>query len=159
MKNKQSKYYMARKASRKKIVIAIDQSDYAKKVVKSAYDIAENIDTDINILTVIETPEIAAAGELGASQVEAEEEKISQFHKKLIDECFSGSTLLVESVILHGNPAKKICEFAKKVDASLVVIGTRGLGKLQSKLLGSVSDKVIKNCHCSVLTVRKRLMS
>lgn len=146
---------MTRKSSRKKIVIAIDQSDYAEKVVKSTYDIAENIDADIDILTVIETPEIAVPGELDAAQIDAEEEKLSQFHKKLINSCFSGSTLLVESVVLHGDPAKKICEFAKKVDASLVVIGTRGHGKLQSKLLGSVSDKVIKNCHCSVLTVRK----
>lgn len=146
---------MTRKSSRKKIIIAIDQSEYAEKVVKSAYDIAENIDADIDVLTVLETPEIAAVGELDASQMDAEEEKISQLHKKLIDLCFSGTTLLVESVILHGDPAKKICEFAKKVDASLVVIGTRSHSKLQSKLLGSVSDKVIKNCHCSVLTVRK----
>ncbi len=155
MKNKQSDSRLTRKSPRKKIVIAIDQSDYAEKVVKSAYDIAENIDADVDILTVVETPEIAAAGELDASQMDAEEEKISNLHKKLIDICFSGSSLLVESVILHGDPAKKICEFAKKADASLVVIGTRGFGKLQSKLLGSVSDKVIKNSHCSVLTVRK----
>jgi len=153
--NKQTKEIMTRRSSRKKIIITVDQSDYAEKVMRAAYDVAENIDADVDVLTVIETPELAAAGELDAAQMEEEENKISKYHKKLIDMHFSGSTLLVESVILHGNPAKKICEFAKKVDASIVVIGTMGHGKIQSKLLGSVSDKVIKNCHCSVLLVRK----
>ncbi|MEX0640192.1 MAG: universal stress protein [Nitrosopumilaceae archaeon] len=144
---------MTRKLVRKKIVIAVDESDYAKKVVKAAYDIAENIDADIDMLTVIETPGLA--GEEDRSQIDEGEEKISDRHKGLIDSTFSGSTLLIESVILHGDPAKKICEFAKKSNASLVVIGTRSLGKMQAKLLGSVSDKVIKNCNCSVLIVKK----
>ena len=146
---------MTRELLRKKIVIAVDESDYAKTVVKAAYDIAENLDADIDLLTVIEIPQLAGEGELDPNQIDEEEKKISDYHKELIDSIFSGSTLLIESVILHGDPAKKICEFAKKSNASLVVIGTRSLGKLRAKLLGSVSDKVIKNCHCSVLTVRK----
>ena len=146
---------MTRKSSRKKIVIAVDESYYAKTVVKTAYDIAENMDADIDLLTVIEIPGLAGEGELDRSQIDEEEKKISEHHKELIDSIFSGSTLLIESVILHGDPAKKICEFAKKSNASLVVIGTGSLGKLQAKLLGSVSNKVIKNCPCSVLTVRK----
>jgi nucleotide-binding universal stress UspA family protein len=44
---------------------------------------------------------------------------------------------------------------SKKTNANIVVIGTRGLGKMQFMFLCSVSDKVIKNCHYSVLTVRK----
>lgn len=154
-RNKRDKKIMTRGLTRKRIIIAIDQSDYAEKVMKAAYDVAENISADVNVLTVIETPELAAAGELDSAQMDEEEKKISAYQKKLIDTNFSGSALLIESMILHGDPAKKICEFAKKANASIVVIGTRGHGKIQSKLLGSVSDKVIKNCHCSVLMVRK----
>jgi nucleotide-binding universal stress UspA family protein len=146
---------MTSESQRKKIVVAVDTSDYAVQVMKAAYDIAENINADVEILTVIETMELASEGELDAGQIEAEEKEVAEYQKKLIDTCFSGSTLLIESKILHGNPAKKICEFANRTNASIVVIGTRGLGKLQSKMLGSVSEKVIKNCHCSVLTVRK----
>jgi len=146
---------MTKISPRKKIVVAVDKSDYAEQVMKAAYDVAENLNADVEILTVIETMEFASEGELDVGQIEVEENEIAEYQKKLIDTCFSGSTLLVESKILHGNPAKKICEFANRTNASIVVIGTRGIGKLQSKLLGSVSEKVIKNCHCSVLTVRK----
>lgn len=145
---------MTRKSS-KKVIIAIDKSDYAGKIIKTAYDIIENLDADVDILTVIDTPELAVSGELDSSGIEEEEKEISIYHKDLIDTYFSGSTLLIESVILHGNPAKKICEFAKKTRANLVIVGTRGLGKLQSSIIGSVSDKVIRNCHCSVFVVKK----
>ncbi|TSA16958.1 MAG: universal stress protein [Nitrosopumilales archaeon] len=146
---------MTKVSPRKKIVVAVDTSDYAEQVMKAAYDVAENLNADVEIVTVIETVEFASEGELDVGQIEAEEKEVAEYQKKLIDTCFSGSTLLVESAILHGNPAKKICEFANRTNASIVVIGTRGFGKLQSKLLGSVSEKVIKNCHCSVLMVRK----
>ncbi|MBI5377589.1 MAG: universal stress protein [Thaumarchaeota archaeon] len=146
---------MTKASPRKKIVVAVDMSDYAEQVMKAAYDVAENLNADVEIITVIETMDLASEGEIDVGKIEVEEKEIAECQKKLIDTCFSGSTLLIESKILHGNPAKKICEFANRTNASIVVIGTRGLGKLQSKLLGSVSEKVIKNCHCSVLTVRK----
>jgi nucleotide-binding universal stress UspA family protein len=139
---------------RKKIIVAVDESAYAGQVIKATYDIAENIDADVEILTVIETPALVSEGEIDVGLIDNEKKKIAEYQKKLIDSYFSGSTLLVESVILHGNPAKKICEYAKKIKADIVVIGTRGMGKIQSKLIGSVSEAVIKNCRCSVLIVR-----
>jgi nucleotide-binding universal stress UspA family protein len=147
---------MTKISARKKIIVAVDKSSYADNVVRASYDVAENINADVEILTVIETPELASEGEIDVGSIESEEKEIAEHQKKLIDSYFSGSTLLVESTILHGNPAKKICEYAKKAKADIVVVGTRGMGKIQSKLLGSVSETVIKNCHCSVMLVRKQ---
>jgi len=140
---------------RKKIIVAIDQSDIADYVMISASELAETLNADVTVLSVIEIPSLASEGELDLAQIESEEKRIYEHHKKLIDEYFSGSILLVESKILHGNAADKICEFAKNCNASVVILGTRGLSKLQTKLLGSVSEKVIKNCSCSVMIVRK----
>ena len=140
---------------RKKIIVAIDQSDNTDHVMISASEQAEALNADVTVLSVIEVPSLASEGELDLAQIENEEKRIYEHHKKLIDKYFSGSILLVESKILHGNAADKICEFAKNRNASVVIIGTRGLSKLQTKLLGSVSEKVIKNCSCSVMIVRK----
>lgn len=140
---------------RKRIIVAIDQSDNAENVMSSTSELAGTINADMTVLSVIEVPSLASDGELDLAQIENEEKRIYEHHKKLIDKHFSGSAILVESKILHGNAADKICEFAKDCNASLVVIGTRGLGKLRAKLLGSVSEKVIKNCSCSVMIVRK----
>ncbi len=146
---------MSKKSLRKKIIVAIDQSDNSQSVMTAASEIAEDVDADVVVLTVMEIMGVASEGELSGAQIEAEERLIAEHQKKLIDTYFSGSSLLIESKILHGDPAKKICEFAEKLNANLVVLGTRGLGKIQSRLLGSVSEKVVKNCPCSVLLVRK----
>lgn len=148
---------MSKKSLRKKIVVAIDESDNSQSVMAAAAEVATNVDVDVAVLTVMDIPKmVASEGEFGRAQLEDEERRIVEHQKKLIDKYFSGSTQLIESKILHGDPSEKICEFAEKLNAHLVVIGTRGLGRIQSKLLGSVSEKVVKNCRCSVLVVRKQ---
>src|SRR3989338_6469920 len=139
---------------RKRIIVAIDPSDNTDHVMISASKQAEALNADVTLLSVIVIPSLATEGELNLAQIENEEKGISENHKKLIDKYFSGSTMLAESKIIHGDIANKICEFAKDCNASMVIIGTRKLGKLQAKLLGSVSEKVIKNCTCSVMIVR-----
>ena len=139
----------------KRIIVAIDPSDNSDHIMSSASELAETLNADVTVLSVIEVPSLASEGELDLAQIENEEKRIYEYHKKLIDKHFSGSTTLVESKILHGNAADKICKFAKDYNASLVIIGTNVRSKLQAKLLGSVSEKVLKNCSCSVMIVRK----
>ncbi|XP_063402625.1 uncharacterized protein LOC134690359 isoform X1 [Mytilus trossulus] len=51
-------------------------------------------------------------------------------------------------------PGHAICEFAQKHDATFIVTGTRGMGKLRRTLLGSVSDFVVHHSHVPVLVCR-----
>ncbi len=53
------------------------------------------------------------------------------------------------------DPANEICKLAEDINADMVVIGSRD-SKLESMLLGSVSEKVSKRCKCSVLMVKTR---
>lgn len=148
---------MSKKSPRKRIVVAIDESDNSQSVITEAVEVAEKVDADVIVLTVIDMPKmVASEGEFSRAQIEDEERRVAEHQKQLIDKYFSGTTLLVESKILHGDPAEKICEFAEKSNARLVVIGSRGLGRIRSRLLGSVSEKVLKNCRCSVLLIRKQ---
>lgn len=142
---------------KKRIVAAIDLSDNSKYVAEKAAEMAEIVGADVIVLTVIEVPSLVASeGEMGMTSISGEEKRITEYHKQLIDRYFAGSTgILVESMILYGGDVgDKICELVEKVDADLVVIGSRGLGKIQSILLGSVSEKVLKKCRCSVLVVK-----
>ncbi|XP_063727816.1 universal stress protein YxiE-like [Symsagittifera roscoffensis] len=57
-------------------------------------------------------------------------------------------------VSLNDNsPGSAICKFAKQNGVHHIVIGTRGLGKIKRKFLGSVSDHVIHNSNSSVSIV------
>ena len=53
-----------------------------------------------------------------------------------------------------GYPAETVLQVAKELEADLIVLGSRGLGRFQSLLLGSVSDRVVHHAHCPVLIAR-----
>ena len=55
-------------------------------------------------------------------------------------------------MIVEGAPGPALCELAESVDASAIVIGTRGRGGLRRAVLGSVSDHVVRNAPCPVVS-------
>lgn len=62
--------------------------------------------------------------------------------------------LEIEPVLLRGRPASVIVDQARAADADLIVLGHRGLGTWQSRMLGSVSAEVVDHAPCPVLVVR-----
>jgi nucleotide-binding universal stress UspA family protein len=57
-----------------------------------------------------------------------------------------------ETVIIEGKPGPAICDLAAEIPAGVVVLGTRGHGGIRRAVLGSVSDHVVRNAPCPVLT-------
>lgn len=55
---------------------------------------------------------------------------------------------------LHGDPGSTIVEFAKKVNADLIVTGAKGKSGIETLLLGSVSHYLVTRSDRSVLVVR-----
>jgi nucleotide-binding universal stress UspA family protein len=53
----------------------------------------------------------------------------------------------------YGSPAQRLAETARRESASLLMIGSRGLGR--GPTLGSVSERVAHEAPCSVLVVRQ----
>jgi nucleotide-binding universal stress UspA family protein len=53
-------------------------------------------------------------------------------------------------------PARAILEHARDLDATLIVLGSRGLGALGGLLLGSVAHKIVQLSSCPVLVVRDK---
>ena len=52
------------------------------------------------------------------------------------------------------DPAKRIIDMAKEIDADTIVMGNRGLGTAKSFFLGSVSTTVVKHACCPVIVVK-----
>lgn len=73
--------------------------------------------------------------------------------KRAKDKALAAGLSEVTSHITSGSPGKRIIETAAQEKISLLVMGTRGLGGLQSVLQGSVSQSVRYHCHCACLTM------
>ena len=58
-----------------------------------------------------------------------------------------------EAVAVQGHPADVLLE--QGADATLIVVGRRGLGGFRSLLLGSVSQQVVQHATCPVVVVNQ----
>jgi nucleotide-binding universal stress UspA family protein len=97
----------------------------------------------------------AAEEEFDSSEIDEQERGFNSLHRILVEKYFNHTAILIESKILHGDPAEKICEYAETMDADLVLVGTHGKGTLATVVLGSVSQKVANNCKRSVVVIKK----
>jgi nucleotide-binding universal stress UspA family protein len=58
-------------------------------------------------------------------------------------------------VVLSGSPAAEITRHAEASGAELIVLGIRGQGALEKLLVGSTTDRVVRQAPCPVLVVRQ----
>lgn len=61
-----------------------------------------------------------------------------------------------EYKVVKGKPEEMLTEAARQNAADLIIMGTRGMGKLRRTIMGGVSDYVIKHAHCPVLVCRAK---
>ncbi|HET8783586.1 MAG TPA: universal stress protein [Pyrinomonadaceae bacterium] len=70
------------------------------------------------------------------------------------EQVLTAAGLKVDGAVLSGKAKDMILEEARNWNADLVVVGSHGRRGFQRLLLGSVSDAVAMNAHCSVVVVR-----
>jgi nucleotide-binding universal stress UspA family protein len=86
-----------------------------------------------------------------------DDERVLQVAKPILAETlkvFTDTRSRVNEVVLLGNPAREIVEFAMNLHVDLIVAGTRGRSPVNEIYLGSVSSAVAHRALCSVLIVR-----
>ena len=140
------------------ILLASDGSEEAQLAAATAADLAEKTNSELHVLTVApdyplyELPEHPAEFEDVLSENRREAKEMLEQQAKRIEE--SGGTVK-ETYLREGRAAEEIVEVAEEIGAGLIVMGSRGHGRLRRALLGSVSDAVVRHAHCPVTIVRE----
>ena len=62
--------------------------------------------------------------------------------------------LQAETLVVAGDPARKVLELADEKKADLIVIATHGRTGWAHLVAGSVAEKVVRHASCPVMTVR-----
>jgi nucleotide-binding universal stress UspA family protein len=70
------------------------------------------------------------------------------------EQVLGSAGLKVTGAVLSGKPNEAILEEAQKWPADLIIVGSHGRRGFKRFLLGSVSEAVAMNAHCSVVVVR-----
>ena len=143
------------------ILIGYDGSENARDAIRHAGRLFPG--QPAVVLHIWEPAELAAIryGAIGmsatsadgspTSAVEAAAERVAREGAALARGAGLNATPQVARAVLP--PWEMIVRIADEVDASLVIIGSRGLRGLRSLMLGSVSHQVVHHAHQPVLLV------
>jgi len=82
------------------------------------------------------------------------EERFGQRILAEVIETLNEEGIDAKSVMLRGDAATEIIQYAKDHQIDLIVCGGRGLGPIKSWIIGSVSRKLLHYAPCSVMVVK-----
>jgi nucleotide-binding universal stress UspA family protein len=143
------------------VVLCTDGSELATGALRAGLAVAAEADRTF-VITVVDPvdPALAIGGGhagpvLSASEAQSLEDERERGARQMLAETIEalGLTGRAEAAMVYGAPGSAICDYAAALPASVVVLGTRGHGGLRRAVLGSVSDHVVRNCPCPVITV------
>ncbi|AKB19869.1 MULTISPECIES: universal stress protein [unclassified Methanosarcina] len=140
-----------------KIMVATDGSELVKKAVDTAIEIARLGGAKLYAIHVVESGSISLTHPRDMGWDKAMKEHLTAEGKKAaayVETAGKAANVEVEPVILEGNPAHEIIEFAEENDIDLIVMGTHGRTGVQRFLLGSVAQNVTRHSRKAVLVVR-----
>ena len=144
-----------------KILLATDASEDAKKAAQMASDLANVSGSELHVVHVgnMKDFHVAPGAEQSFSPRTAPLGEVREKAEKRLDEAVKqveqvGGTV-AQSHLRVGNPDEEILKFCDEQGGfGLIVMGSRGLGPIKRRLMGSVSESLVRHSHCPVLVAR-----
>ena len=139
------------------ILVATDGSREAELAVTTAADLAKSTGSELHLVHVGEMP-LVYHPERHAYRAEYEEhEKEAQrLLEAEVERIKEAGAAVAQSHLRMGRRAdEEIVELAQSIEAGMIVMGSRGQGRIRRALLGSVSESVVRHAHCPVTIVRE----
>lgn len=137
-----------------KILVPVDFSERSVSAIRYARNLACHFHAELILLHVLRPISYEPGGsEFGGVVMPDTLGRIAQARRELdefLRDELAGQKVL--RVVLEGDPAGKIVEYAHSEGAGLIVIPTHGYGPFRRFLLGSVAAKVLHDADCPVLT-------
>lgn len=148
----------------KKIVIATDGSENAKKAASSAIEIAKMTGAKLFALNVLPyIPHLSYFGlPIEPLKAVSREEKdfqarLEEDGKRTLDvvrDMAEKAGVEIETLMVNGHPGSEIMKFAEKNDIDLIVMGTLGRSGIDRIVMGSVAVDVVRHAKTRVMIVK-----
>jgi len=132
----------------KTVLFPIDQSREAREAADIVANIVQKYNSRLILLSVIEEP----TAEASTTSPMVSPEIVAQLLENARN-LFSEQGITAELLERQGKPAFTICDVADEIEASLIIMGCRGLGLTEEGSTDSVTTRVINLSPCPVLIV------
>ncbi len=149
----------------KKVLIALDYDPTSQKVAEIGYATAKEMNAEVILLHVITDPEHYTSSEYSAIMGMQGYMDTSQIQADSSEGLYKASQHFLNKIKLHlndeaihmmvreGDVAETILEAAKDRFVDIIAIGSHSQKWLENVLLGSITEKVIRNTHVPLLIV------
>ena len=154
----------------KKILYATDLSENARYAFGYAVSLANSYDAKLTVVHVVEELSSFARSmveeilgekrwterikEKEAEVIKGLKVRLDEFCDGVRDEQPNCPFVIDKILVVTGHPVDQICRHAKKINADLIVMGSRGKGGLADVTLGSTSRRVLKLGVTPVMVIR-----
>jgi nucleotide-binding universal stress UspA family protein len=136
-----------------RIVVGVDGSALSMNALEFAIEEAQLRHAELHVTYAYAVMERPVTGSTGHDYYEQVETEAKEFLEGVVAKAPSTDGLSVEWLAVPGNPAEVLIEASR--DATVLVVGSRGVGGFFGLLLGSVSTQCVHHSHCPVLVVRE----
>ena len=142
----------------KKILIATDDSKTAEKAVDLGIEIAGLSGAKVYAVYVIDTTPYYSIplDQVWSKEVYEQFEQIGREADSYVEKAAKTAGIEVESIVLKGDPAEMILNFAEEQNVDMIVVGSHGKGGFERLVIGSVSEKVVRHAKVPVLVFREQ---
>ncbi|HKL53665.1 MAG TPA: universal stress protein [Wenzhouxiangellaceae bacterium] len=139
----------------KEILVPVDGSENSLRAVRYALGLAGALGARIRLFYVFPVSSVEIIGMAGMSRDDIEhaaQAAAQRVFDQLHADIGETEVKLVDETSI-GDPAEEIIRCTEDDHELLVILGRRGLSRIQSLLLGSVSEKVVRHAHSPVTIV------
>ncbi len=144
----------------KRILVTTDHSAESQVAFALTKSLSEKFDSKIDLLTVIEDPAQAAVIYALDNPIVPTKDVQEQFKEKvmrdlhaLASEHLTDREVTCHVVLAEHAVHSAILSFVREHNIDLVVMASHGRTGLKRLLIGSVVERVVRECPCPILTV------
>lgn len=135
------------------IVVGVDGSDAANNALEFAIEEARLRDATLQVTYAYPVIDRPVSGSTGKDYYDQVEIDATAFMQSLMTSAPSTEGVDVQWLGVPGNPAEVLIEASRA--ATILVVGSRGVGGFRGLLMGSVSNQCVHHSYCPVLVVRE----
>ncbi len=140
----------------KEILVPVDGSENSIRAVRFAVEMAQAMGIGVRLFYVFPAASVEIIGMAGMSRADIDQ-AAQAAAQRAFDETRAGLgdsvSVVLEEETSIGDPAEEIIRYTEDDHSVLVVIGRRGLSRMKSLMLGSVSDKVLRHAQSPVTVI------
>ena len=140
-----------------KILVAVDFSKTGEAVARYAHKLSSSTKAAITFVHVVPESSLLLYDYAPAIPdfLEQQQEELKKAAKKKLQLLLGNVDS--KQVILEGDPAQTILDYAKENGYTMLILGYKGHSTMERLLIGSTVNKIVAHAPCSVMVYRPPL--